>query len=303
MDADSPLDLRRILEPVAPRTFHEAHWGRAPLHIRGPRDKFAPLLDRAGFERLVVDAARREFPPGGPAPLLMAAYPDLRHKVREIIACRISPAQLEPMLALGSTMFIGNLYLLDERLARFRSALTRQLALQPDHANLTCFLSPAGSGLVGHAAPEHLLAMQLQGSKRWRFSTRPRPDVTGENYERPQEADLSEAVLEPGDALYLPPGTWHEAMALEESLHLSVHAEETSFLALFSRFLTELAHSGHLTPRHIPAGFIDIGDGAPPAVVSEALEAGWRELREVLESVDMDDLSAAWRRALGRKPS
>lgn len=53
-------ELGRLLAPVTRQAFVERYWGREPLYVRGPPEKFAGLFDRESFDRL------REGPWGPP---------------------------------------------------------------------------------------------------------------------------------------------------------------------------------------------------------------------------------------------
>jgi len=92
-----------------------------------------------------------------------------------------------------------------------------------------CYITPAGSqGLAPHHDDVEVFVCQLEGSKRWRLYKPIDPLAEG------CSGDLDrhligqphiEVVLEPGDLLYMPRGTIHEAMAQEElSSHLTISA-------------------------------------------------------------------------------
>ena len=110
---------------------------------------------------------------------------------------------------------------------------------------MKCYLSPRGYGFNAHFDAHIVTQLQIEGRKRWRYSVRPGvvdpldngfADEGGEvrvigrspselrSWERASVADATfeEVVLEPGDLLCLPPGTWHEAKAVERSLALNV---------------------------------------------------------------------------------
>src|SRR5262249_32804687 len=160
-----------------PQAFRGSYWGARPLHIRGARDKFLGLLAREDVGRLALESARREFPPNSLEPRLMASHPDRDHTPSRVVACAIRPRQGGPMLAPGWRVSLGGLHLLAQPPAFWREGLMRGLSLPLDHGNLTFFLSPLGEGLPGHAAPEHLLVLQIHGIKSWRFAAEPRHDI------------------------------------------------------------------------------------------------------------------------------
>lgn len=96
-------------------------------------------------------------------------------------------------------------------------------------------------------------------------------------------------MLEPGDFLYLPAGTWHNAKAIGGSLALNLAFRPVGFFAILSRMLE--------------AAFLDrpAWRGSPPPVFVEACEPGvlpdpvaryirdcLRDLRDFAGTADVD---------------
>lgn len=97
------------------------------------------------------------------------------------------------------------------------------------HTQVNAYLTPASSqGFPRHFDDHDVLVIQVEGSKVWRVWSGPVDlPLAGQHQsqrhtEAPAHADMV-VTLGPGDVLYLPRGTYHEAEAQSEtSLHLSV---------------------------------------------------------------------------------
>lgn len=82
------------------------------------------------------------------------------------------------------------------------------------------------SGFGAHNDDHDVIVLQLHGRKRWRFF---RTDgyagkATVKHLRSVSDADHGdEIIVSAGDAMYVPKGTWHDVVALnEESLHLTI---------------------------------------------------------------------------------
>jgi hypothetical protein len=82
-------------------------------------------------------------------------------------------------------------------------------------------------GMKAHTDGRHVIALQLEGRKRWRVYE-PRGVASSEaNLAETGDLRCSEFVLDPGDVLYVPHGWPHQAIAAGgASLHLAVTIEE-----------------------------------------------------------------------------
>jgi bifunctional lysine-specific demethylase and histidyl-hydroxylase NO66 len=97
-------------------------------------------------------------------------------------------------------------------------------------------------GFAPHYDDVDVFVVQTEGRKRWRLYA-PLPDAILPAVSSPDfdEADggigepLLDAVLRPGDMLYLPRGTIHQAEALEgeHSLHVTISANQRTSWADF----------------------------------------------------------------------
>ena len=81
------------------------------------------------------------------------------------------------------------------------------------------------SGFGVHNDDHDVIILQLDGRKQWRFLRNAEHNkATVSDFRDPIEADGSEStIVSAGDVMYVPKGTWHEVVALnEKSLHLTV---------------------------------------------------------------------------------
>src|SRR5262249_34169701 len=109
------------------------------------------------------------------------------------------------------------------------------------------FLSPDGAGYGLHFDATGMFTLQIAGSKRWWYGRAPavawpRANRVATGGARNQLAgdELDEVVLRPGDVLYLPPGTWHRASAIGESLHVSLTIRAANLVERVAELLEPL---------------------------------------------------------------
>lgn len=95
------------------------------------------------------------------------------------------------------------------------------------HINTNVYVSlPTSDAFAMHKDPHQVFAVQLAGSKRWRFSTNQSGllDDSGSVRSNPD----SELFCQEGDVLFIPKGTPHCAKADELSVHVSISIEENT---------------------------------------------------------------------------
>src|SRR4029077_12022391 len=109
-----------------------------------------------------------------------------------------------------------------------------QLAAELGHpVQINAYVTPPDSqGFAAHYDTHDVFGLQISGSKRWTVHTPvihdPLPGQVWEQHKsevaaRAAERPLIDTVLSPGDALYLPRGFLHSAVARGEvSIHLTV---------------------------------------------------------------------------------
>lgn len=237
-------ELARLLAPIDTTTFATDYWGRRPLHIRGGADRYAGLFGRDAFFRAVASGPRAPRARG----FHIRARFDRRAAQGELVPeLSIAPEQVAEALRAGATICVNAIDACDEALEAYACAIKAQLGY-PGDVRFNAYLSPDGCGAPIHFDARIATTLQIAGAKRWRYSreaavTWPRgngiyhPDGTGsyhfvghgdapwEEIARIRESEFEEVVLEPGDLLCLPAGTWHACDAHGESLALNLAFE------------------------------------------------------------------------------
>lgn len=215
----------RLAELLAPITIAELvrdHWQRRPLYIAGTPDKLAALFDRAAFDRTVAAIEPDEL---GRRPFVKAGTQDA---AGDHVELGIQPEQIPALVRAGLTIQAEQLETGHAGLRALLDDARRELGVGAA-MDAGAFLSPDGAGYGLHYDATAMFTLQIAGEKRWWYGRAPavafplanRVATRGAREQLASE-DLDEVVLRPGDVLYLPPGTWHRAQALGESLHVSL---------------------------------------------------------------------------------
>lgn len=295
--------LGRLLAPVTPARFFERMWSRRSAHLRGEASRFADLLADGDWRPLleaggVVDAATRD--------------EEGRQHQR-----RVDPSDAPEALAAGQTICadVSRAPPVASLLGSLHGAL-RSYRGTP-FAKL--YVSPPGAGFAPHMDGDHVFVVQLAGQKRWWYSREPAlpnaplggkvvgdqavhtfprdgvaiVDETGAPIP-PFDRDAAEHVtLEPGDVLYLPPGTWHTTEAKTESVAISLSPARTPLFVLALDALRERLQER----RALWADVIEPEQTAGLLARLEQATAGAAdEVRAAVASLTDDELRLHWAR-------
>jgi hypothetical protein len=330
IDAVGGAELQALLAPVTPDTFVREHWGRKPLLVKGFRGKYEGFFDRAAFDRALATPGpegflQASYDKKNAAPALGASGPaaDLAAP-----AFGVSPDQARALHANGATLCASQMELRVPVLARFAAAIKRQLGYI-GKVGFNAYLSPAAVGFNWHFDARIASTLQIEGTKRWRFSNAPaiawprangvlRTDGSGrysdaragaEPWERIAPLDLndaSEVVLEPGDLLVLPAGTWHDACGGDDgSLALNLSFTPVAYTAILGNLLDAALRAD--PEWRGPAPVLAREGGLPGEVDPSALEAIAKQLTRAAETLrtlaaDGAPLVRMWTSAVGILP-
>jgi ribosomal protein L16 Arg81 hydroxylase len=103
---------------------------------------------------------------------------------------------------------------------------------------------------------------------------------------------VEEVVLAPGDLVYVPGGTWHEMVALEDSLSISLGLEAPTFLEVLDDLRRELTRGVRWRERLPVLGRASgLDDAGRLAAAREILEA---VARGVVEHLTEEDRASRW---------
>jgi hypothetical protein len=194
----------------------------------------------------------------------------------------------------GHTVVLQGLHRLWPPLIDFAGALTTDLG-HPVQVN--AYVTPASSqGFSAHYDVHDVFVLQVAGEKRWRIHQpvldapardQPWTDHRTAVAARAEEPPVIDAVLRPGDALYLPRGYLHAAAALGGvTCHLTVGVHPVTRQHLLDALLA-IAVDEPALRSSLPMG-VDLGD---PAAVEDDLRATIAALTERLRTVSAAEVA------------
>lgn len=177
------------------------------------------------------------------------------------IADQVADDKVLGQLAAGATLVLQALHRNWPPLTDFCSDLTAEIG-HPVQVN--AYITPAENrGFVAHYDTHDVFVLQVAGSKRWLVHRpvieNPLPDLPAQEQpnavaERAAEPPMIDAVLGPGDALYLPRGFVHSAVAQGElSVHLTVGVHAVTGYDLVQQLMLAVAADPELR-RSLPLG-------------------------------------------------
>lgn len=183
------------------------------------------------------------------------------------------------LFADGATVVLQGLHRLWDPVREAAADLTAELG-HPVQVN-AYITPPQSQGFDPHYDTHDVFVLQIAGRKHWRVhapvSADPMPDqpwgdVGAEVAARAAEESLLDAVLTPGDCLYLPRGYIHSATALAEtSVHLTFGVHNVTQRDIVSEAFDALRGEGWR--QSLPAGWHPGGDlGGIRNLLDEAAE-------------------------------
>ncbi|MEO6090529.1 MAG: cupin domain-containing protein [Umezawaea sp.] len=255
---------------IDPDRFADEHWGRVPLVTPAaelPRpfddlfdlDQADELLSRRGLRTPFLRVARdgsvlglAQFTRGG--------------GVGAEVGDQVADDRVAALFAEGSTLVLQGLHRLWPPLIDFATDLCADLG-HPVQVN--AYLTPPQSqGFSAHYDVHDVFVLQVAGHKRWRVHEPVHPDPLRDQpwaghadavAECAGREPLIDRVLAPGDALYLPRGYLHSAVAQGEiSAHLTVGVHVVTRYALVEALLALAGLDADLRTS-LPLG-VDVAD-------------------------------------------
>lgn len=290
-----PLAL--LLRPLDPAAFFQDHWSRRPAMLRHTRDRWAGLFDEDALLRCIE--RRGEARAAG------------RTRDDAHVERAIRPDEARAALAAGETLCASAIEGFDDRLAAFLAQLSARIAF-PGRLIFNCYLSPDGAGFGTHFDNHGVFLLQLEGAKRWRHSAAPAVESPSENLilpphdpipavraseavERPDESAFTETVLEPGDVLYLPAGTWHRAQAIGRSLALTLMVSPFRYQQVIAAALERALLDDPRLRDDVPVVLADeLPRGTATAALQRQLTDRLDRLRRAVDALSPLALCDAW---------
>jgi lysine-specific demethylase/histidyl-hydroxylase NO66 len=281
---------------ISPREFAEQHWGRRPLLTpgadRADRADSADLLDAAAVDELVSRRGLR-------TPFLRMAkdgelVPPARYTrgggAGAAVTDQAADDQVLRQLDGGATLVLQALHRTWPPLVAFGSDLAAELG-HPVQIN-AYITPPQNQGFAPHYDLHDVFVLQVAGRKRWRVHEPVLVDPLGDQAweqrrdavsARAAEPPVLDELLEPGDALYLPRGYLHSAVAQGElSIHLTVGVHPVTRYQLVKQVLAAAAEDPELRTS-LPMG-ADLGD---PAILEPLLRDTLAALHRHLDRTDV----------------
>nr|MBA2553880.1 cupin-like domain-containing protein [Geodermatophilaceae bacterium] len=184
------------------------------------------------------------------------------------IADQVSDDRVLELFADGCTLVLQGLHRLWPPLIEFASALVTDLG---HPVQINAYITPAQSqGFSAHYDVHDVFVLQIAGTKRWvihppvltdPLRSQPWTDRRAEVSRAAEASPEIDAVLKPGDALYLPRGWLHSATAQGEvSAHLTVGIHSLTRYTLVEALLEQAAHDPALRTS-LPLGIDPSGPG------------------------------------------
>jgi lysine-specific demethylase/histidyl-hydroxylase NO66 len=288
--------LRRCTH-IDPQVFAEQYWARRPLLTRAEDtgSSFTDLLDLSAVDELLSRRGLR-------TPFLRIAKDGAVVDPKRFtgsggagaeIADQVSADSVLRLFADGSTVVLQGLHRLWPPLIEFADQLAADLG-HPTQVN--AYVTPPSSrGFSPHYDVHDVFVLQVAGEKHWTIHepvlrdplrTQPWNDRATEVTAAAEREPVIDAVLTPGDALYLPRGFLHSARALGEiSAHLTVGIHPVTRWAAAESALDLVAGLAAEDPelrRSLPLG-VDLSD---PDAVRDDVAAALAGLRDWLGRVD-----------------
>ena len=291
-----------------PDEFAARTWSREALLTRAadlPKS-FEDLLDQAAVDELVSQRGLR-------TPFLRVARSGSTLGDREFtagggigaaIADQVSDDKLVRLFSEGATLVLQGLHRTWAPLTHFSQGLAADLG-HPVQVN-AYVTPPENQGFSDHYDVHDVFVLQTHGRKQWRLRRPVQPAPLRDDLWTDRRAAVEaaaaepaelEAVLEPGDCLYLPRGWLHAATAQGEvSTHVTigVHTWTRHHLA---RHLLDLALVGAAAREDVRASLplgVDVGSAADVAPDVEDVRAA---LLQALGGVPAQDVADLLRQA------
>ena len=282
-----------------PQTFAREHWGRLPLLTRAadlPRD-FDDLLSTTDVDELLSERGVR-------APFIRvakegglvarAAYLGPAGFGAEM-PDQVDAAKVLAQFASGATIVLQGMHRLWPPIIDFVRGMVDDLG-HPVQAN-AYVTPPQNRGFDPHYDVHDVFVLQTAGTKHWTvhepvhvdpLASQPWTDHRDAITRRVQDAPVVDAVLNPGDALYLPRGWIHSARALgDTSVHLTIGVAPFTGMDVVRAVVDQLEGVADFR-RSLPAA-VDVTDQSEMVATTTKLVAELTDrLREHIDELGED---------------
>jgi ribosomal protein L16 Arg81 hydroxylase len=296
---------------VPAEVFARKYWADQPLHSAAgslPRD-FSDLFSPAAVDELLTDRALRTpfIRMAREGTVLSADCFTASGGFGAHVADQVDPAMVLREFADGATIVLQGLHRTWPALQGF----TRRLVAELGHpAQVNAYVTPESSrGFDSHYDVHDVFVLQVSGEKYWRVHapvrTHPRADEPWSQYRtavaaRAREEPALDVLLQAGDALYLPRGWLHSAVARAgTSIHLTVGVAAFTGADVVRELMAAVAGSAELRAPLPIMGSAAAGDEVTAAV--QNVTAAFLGALGASPTVAPDRITAALQRKLRRQ--
>ena len=309
----SGRELQELLSPISCEEFARSYFSRLSLYGKGHPEKFDHVFNWGSLKRALSngrDIQDKRFN-------LKGSYASGEESGSNKPMFDVNISQVGELLNSGATICITNIHMADHNLARWAHAIRGQLNFTGT-VGVNCYVSPDGAGLPMHYDRRVATTLQIAGKKRWIFSNTPSKGWPGTNGlykdgrieppeaadgKRPDELELREVELNPGDLLCLPAGAWHAARGVGFSLALNLYfAPRNLFDQLAPMFKEYVASNENW--RGGPPVEVESIRGKMPSVVSGYLRERLDEFHQMITKMleQPDTMGSSWLNSLVDNP-
>ena len=298
------LTFADFVAPLSEQDFFANYYGKKPVHMAaqpgGARRvlSFPRLNELLAIESHWTDKYLR---------LARDAVPIAREHYCDRITTmdgprwRADPAKVQVFLAMGASLIANEIQTVDPALREVSETLGEKLG---GGIGANCYVSfQHVQGFGPHYDLTDVIAFHCEGEKVWRLyegrvdSPIAFPegddDAVREHYRRAAGKPVAEVRMRPGDALYIPRGWCHDALAQSDtSMHVTFAiAPHTGRVVL--KFLEKLPLDDPAFRAYLPDGSI-----AGPGALKAHLAGLADRLRDIVASPRMEELVRAEQQSL-----
>ncbi|OAN78992.1 hypothetical protein A8B78_01120 [Jannaschia sp. EhC01] len=245
------------ISPETPDTFFAEYFEKKPMLIkRGQPGYFSDLLSYDDIDRVVstmglhvpeINVTRAD---GNITPA------DFAYETGQI-----DPVRVNQLHADGATVILSGLHERLPALARYCRAMEAAMSAR---VQTNIYMTPPGNqGFNPHYDGHDVLVLQVSGTKEWRiYGTPVELPLPDQAFERGMDVgeEVRRFVLEPGDAVYIPRGMAHDAVATDEtSLHITTGLMFRTWADALAEAVIAKAHREPAMRRALPPGYANYG--------------------------------------------
>lgn len=278
------MQLDELIRPVPKQDFFARYWEAEPLLIsRNRPDYFSSLFALRQLDHLLAHH------PAEAKINLAGGNKKGRNRPPYSAEEAPDPDSAYECFYQGRTLVVNGLQRMWEPVSRLCRNLLTETGMRTQ-ANL--YVTPQkGTGFDCHWDGHDVIILQLEGAKRWRLyeaeTHLPRPSSRGGAC-RKKGRPTRTVTLRPGDALYLPRGTPHQATAGDEpSVHLTLGLIAMTWEDLFMAAVRALGERNELMLKSLPCGWLSGSEALKPRLSAyrELTKGlfGERNMREALD--------------------